>query len=199
MLKKISFFAVIALSAGGYIPILIGGFIQPSEVNLATYELWTIIVSLMLYSSIQQKQEWILPFAWAIGNISTIVILFAFPRKWMFNLGDAESVALYGIVIVVGTWATVGGITKHWNPRILFLGSVAVDVASFYPVIKQYLLPHALPTEFLLLGGRCSFWALSSTWFLSMSLSAKLSERRKIFGRWLKNQHFRWKTFSFFR
>ena len=152
MLKKISFFAVIALSAGGYIPILIGGFIQPSEVNLATYELWTIIVLLMLYSSIQQKQEWILPFAWAIGNISTIVILFAFPRKWMFNLGDAESVALYGIVIVVGTWATVGGITKHWNPRILFLGSVAVDVASFYPVIKQYLLPHALPTEFLLLG-----------------------------------------------
>ncbi|MBI5004498.1 hypothetical protein HZC00_05405 [Candidatus Kaiserbacteria bacterium] len=46
----------------------------------------------------------------------------------------------------------MGGITGKWNPRILFLGSVMVDVLSFYPQVKQYLLPHDPPTNWLLLG-----------------------------------------------
>lgn len=143
---------------GGYVPMVIGGWQHPADINVASYALWFVLSSTFLYSIIAQRQPgWRLPLGWIVGNVAMIVLGLA-RGGYTFNLGPAESIALFGLVLVIGTWAAVGTVTKRWNARILYLGSVAVDIVSFYPQLKQYLLPHDPPSGWTLIGW-CLFFA----------------------------------------
>jgi len=153
MSQKIWNTVVFIFSAGGYVPIAIGGWQHPGEVNIATYGLWTIIVSIMLYSYLVQKYDgWIMPFGWVIGNFSMVAMAIFFLKDWTFNLVPEETCALYGILTVVSVWAAVGQITKTWDPRILFFGTILVDIFSFYPEIKFYVLPHPIASDWKIAG-----------------------------------------------
>ncbi len=108
-----------------------------------------------------------MPFGFLIGNASMLILAIC-RRGSTFNLGHAESVVLFGIVVTISLWATIGGITGKWNARILFLGGIAADILSFYPQLKQYLEPHDLPTEWMLLG-----WGM---WILGATINVTLVE-----------------------
>jgi hypothetical protein len=143
---------VFSLGAGGYVPLIIGGIAHPSEINIATYSLWFILCSMIAYSSWKQKfAGWFMPFGWVVGQFSIIATALCI-GGYTFNLGAEEMIAFYGIIITLGIWGIIGGQTGKWNPRILFLGAVVADTLSFYPQIKQYLLPHSSPTIWLIIG-----------------------------------------------
>jgi len=143
---------VFACGFGGYVPLAIGGWEHPIELNMATFSLWAILSIMMFYSAYLQKYDgWYMPLSWAFGNVSLLVFAVFLPGT-TFNLGHSETIALFGLITVIGAWVVIGQITRRWNHRILFLGSILVDVFSFYPQLKQYLLPHEAPTVWLLIG-----------------------------------------------
>ena len=161
---------VLLLSAGAYIPLAIGGWHHPSEINIASYSIWLIISAMLLYSSrLRGFAGWRMPLGFFIGNGSLLIIGLSL-GGYTFNLGPTETIALYGVVGTISIWITIGTVTKKWNSRILFLGGIITDVLSFYPQLKQYLLPHDKPTNWLLLGW--SLWILGS--FINVVMVEKL-------------------------
>lgn len=160
---------VFVFSFGGYVPAAIGGWQHPSEVNVAAYSLWFILAGTFLYASRAQGfAGWRLPFGWLVGNAAIIVLAF-WQGGHTFNLGPTESIALYGLITTVGAWVAVGQVTGKWDPRILFLGSIVTDILSFYPQIKQYLMPHEPPTCWLLAG-----WCM---WLTGVSINLLAVDR----------------------
>lgn len=160
---------VFAFSAGAYIPLAIGGWQHPEEINVASYSLWLILASMLLYSSrAQDFAGWRMPLGFVLGNGSMLVLAFAL-GEYTFNLGTAETIVLYGLIATISAWVAVGQTTGKWNPRILFLGSVAADILSFYPQLKQYLEPHDEPTYWMLFG-----WSL---WIVGAFINVALVER----------------------
>lgn len=145
-------YLVFFLGAGAYVPIMIGGWQHPAEINLATYSLWFILCSLIAYSSWKRRYAgWFMPLGWVFGQ--GMIITTAFLRGgYTFNLGQEEIIVFYGIIITLSLWGTLGQLTGKWDPRILYLGSILADMLSFYPQIKQYLLPHEPATIWLTLG-----------------------------------------------
>ena len=144
--------AVLFLSAGAYVPLAIGGWVHPSEINIAAYSLWLVLSGMLLYSShAQDFAGWRMPLGFFVGNLAMIVLALIRGGS-TFNLGSAESVILYGIIATLSVWVAIGQSTGRWNPRILFIGGVSADILSFYPQIKQYLEPHEVPSDFMLLG-----------------------------------------------
>ena len=159
---------VFILGAGAYLPIAIGGWQHPAEVNIASYSIWLIISGMLLYSSHSQGfAGWRMPLGFFFGNGSLLVLGFI-RGGYTFNLGPAETLALYGVIGTLSMWVAVGTMTKKWKPRILFLGGVTTDVLSFYPQLKQYLLPHEPPTSLMILG-----WCL---WILMAFVNVFLVE-----------------------
>jgi len=153
--KNISAWVAFVFSVGGYIPLAIGVYRHPVELNIATFSLWAILSALMTYSAVKMKfPGWRMQFGWLIGNIGMLCVA-AHLQRFTFNLDPAETIALYGIIITVGVWLTVGKVTGKLNDHILFIGVVATDVLSYYPQFKQYLLPHESPTIWLMCG-----WAM---------------------------------------
>lgn len=139
---KILGWIVFAIGLGAYVPLIIGGWSHPLETNLACFMIWVALAITLCYSQIVQKYDgWRIQVAYAIGNIIVVVIALA-RGGYTINIGLQEAIALYGFVITVCTWAAVGAKTKRWNPEILYLGTVTVDMVSFYPQLKQYLQPH---------------------------------------------------------
>lgn len=152
MSQKIWFFIVFILSAGGYVPVIIGGLQHPAEINVATYSLWLVITGTMFYAMRLMRQDgWIMPLGWFFGNGCMLVTAF-FLDGSTFNLTATETSALYGLVLTIVVWGTVWKVTKKSEPRILLLGTILSDIGSFYPQLKQYLLPHENPTDWMLLG-----------------------------------------------
>jgi hypothetical protein len=149
---KISEWIVFLFGAGGYIPLIIGGVLHPSEINIATYGLWFVLCSMIAYSSWKQRfAGWFMPFGWVVGQFSIIAVALSV-GEYTFNLNTEEMIIFYGIIITLSVWAVVGQQTKKWNPRILFFGGILADILSFYPQIKQYLGPHEAVTSWLVLG-----------------------------------------------
>lgn len=159
---------VFILGLVAYVPIAIGGWQHPSEVNLASYSIWLIISAILLYSSLSQGfAGWRMPLGFCLGN-GAFLILGLTRGGYTFNLGAAETVALYGVITALSVWVAIGTITKKWQPRILFLGGVTADILSFYPQLKQYLLPHEPPTTLMISG-----WAI---WILLAFINVFLVE-----------------------
>lgn len=141
---------VFCCSLGAYAPLLVGGWKHPYEMNVACFGLWVILAAIGTWSSwIQKFDGWRLWFSFFIGNV-LVVSMALYRGGYTFNIGLSETISLYGVTILVGVWIIVGAATKKWDPRILYLGSIAVDVISFYPQLKQYLLPHESPTRWMI-------------------------------------------------
>lgn len=156
--KEIWSWIVFVVSAGAYLPIMWGGWHHPREINVASFSIWLIISSLLLYSTRDQGfAGWRLALAFFLGN-GSLVVEGLLRGGYTFNLGPAEVVALYGVIMTLSIWVAVGTITKKWQPRILYLGGVSADILSFYPQLKQYLLPHESPTPWMIIGW-CMFIA----------------------------------------
>lgn len=143
---------VFILGAGAYVPMAIGGWQHPREINMASYSIWLIVSGMLLYSSYSRGfAGWRMPFGLSIGN--GLLLVFGFIRGgYTFNLGSAEIFALYGVIGALSLWVAVGTFTKKWSHRILFLGGVTADILSFYPQLKQYLLPHEPATQLMMIG-----------------------------------------------
>lgn len=152
MQKSKARYAVLLLVATAYATIGYGGWMHPAEVNVASYILWLTLASMLVYSSRAQGFDGeVLPLGFTFGNAS-MIILGIYQGGYTFNLGLSETIVLYGLIITAGFWIITGQATGSWNPRILFLGGVGSDILSFYPQLKQYLLPHEPPTIWLLCG-----------------------------------------------
>jgi len=144
---------VFFFSFGAYVPLAIGGWQHPEELNIATYGAWTILTLTLTYAAIIQKYEgWILTFGFFFGNLA-MVLLSLGRGGYTFNLGPAEYIVLYGFISTIFV-ATVMWFLGHKGdvPRVLYVGSVVADIASFYPQIKQYLVPHSAPTFWIFIG-----------------------------------------------
>lgn len=149
---------VFLFSVSGYVPITVGGWQHPSEINIASYGIWLLIAALLLYSSWKQRFAGLLmPMGFCVGNFWMCLLGVGY-GGYTFNLGPAETVALYGIIGTISSWAVVGQTTGKWSPRILYLGGILAEALSYYPQWKQYLLPHDSPTRWMIAG-----------WYLSMT------------------------------
>lgn len=143
---------VFILGVGAYVPIALGGWQHPKEINIALYSIWFIISTMLLYSSLARGfAGWRMPFGFLIGNV--LLLALGFIRGgYTFNFGPVETVALYGVVVTLSLWVAVGTVRKEWNSRIIFIGGITADILSFYPQLKQYLLPHEPATQLMMLG-----------------------------------------------
>lgn len=143
---------VLLFGAGAYVPLAVGSWNHPAELNVASYGLWFILTLMLLYSSWKQNFAGLRLLAgFCLGNFSMLILAFLV-GGYTFNLGPAEAVVLYGMIATLSIWGAVGQVTGKWNPRILFTGGVAADILSFYPQLKQYLTPHDVPTTWMILG-----------------------------------------------
>lgn len=172
---------VFFLCAGAYLPLALGGWTHPSEINVAAYSLWLILSAMLLYSSRSQGfAGWKMPLGFFIGNFSMLTLA-GVRGGYTFNLGPAETMVLYGIIVTLSTWVAVGQMTGKWDSRILFIGGVAADVLSFYPQLKQYLEPHESPTELMFLGwGMWILGAIINVVFVE-KLFSKLREDKVVY------------------
>ncbi len=142
--------AIFCCSLGAYAPLIVGGWKHPYEMNIACFGLWVILAASTTWSSrIQGFAGWRMLLAFLVGN-ATVVVIALCRGGYTFNLGPSETIVLYGMSITIGAWVIVGATTKRWEPRILYLGGIAADVISFYPQMKQYLLPHEHPTHWMI-------------------------------------------------
>ena len=143
---------VFFVSIGAYVPLAVGGWQHPIEINIAAYGLWLTLAVMFAYSTHSQGfSGWRLPLGFLVGN--GLMIGLGLARKgYTFNLGQAETTVLYGIIATLSMWIVVGTVKKKWDPRILYLGGIAADILSFYPQLKQYLLPHEPPTGWLIMA-----------------------------------------------
>ena len=157
------------LSVGGYGALMIGGYEHPEEINILSFGLWLVLSVLILYSMRSEGfSGWRMPLGWLLGNAIMLVMAFVI-GGYTFNLGDREAIGLVGLVTTLAVWVTVGTATRRWNPRILYLGSVMADALAFYPVMKQYILPHAPMTAWGIVG-----WVM---FFLGAVINAFIVER----------------------
>lgn len=143
---------VFVITLASYVPIMVGGWQHPSEINLASYAVWIMMASMILYSSWDQGfLGFFLPLGFLIGNL--VIVAFGLCLGGCtFNLGVGESFGLFGILGTLSVWIAYGNVTKKWSSRILYWGTIITDVISFYPQWKQYLLPHDKPTPWMLVG-----------------------------------------------
>jgi hypothetical protein len=141
-----------AFSAGAYIPLAIGGWGHPSEINIVTYTLWFVLSGVVAYSLwVQDLSGWRLPVAYVVGN-GAIVGLGLGRGHFTFNLNLEGAIILYGLVGTFSVWALFGNaIGGRWRVSILLWGSIAADVVSFIPLWLQYVVPHN-PTRLTLVG-----------------------------------------------
>src|SRR5262245_33990023 len=87
---------VFALSVWAYLPVAIGGWRHPVEINLASYGVWLLIAGVLLYSYRSQGLlGWRLPFGFVIGNVA-MLMLGLVRGGYSFNLGWAETIGLGG-------------------------------------------------------------------------------------------------------
>ncbi|MES2223482.1 MAG: hypothetical protein V4469_00955 [Patescibacteria group bacterium] len=128
---------------------------------------------LLISSRAQGHAGWKLLTGFAIGNFSMLIFGFCLTGT-TFNLGDAEKVVLYGLTTTIVTWVAWSGFKKKGNPRILFLGGIATDVLSYYPQVKQYLLPHDPPSLWLITGWSMWIAAAAITLFNVEKLFLKI-------------------------
>jgi hypothetical protein len=164
---------VFAIVVGAYLPLFRGGWQHPIEMNLAGFGLWTILSLMLTYSAMAQRHAgWSLPFGCLVGNVA-MVVFGLFRGGYTFNIGMSETIVIYGISITLAVWATLGALTKRWNPRILFLGAVVADMVSYYPQLKQYVLPHEHPTGWALMGW--TMFGISS--FISLLFVERLPQK----------------------
>lgn len=140
-------------SFGAYVPWAIGGLQHPQEINIATFGAWMLLTVVLAYSAKKQGYDvWILALGFFFGN-SIIFALGLWSGKSTFNIGVVESVVLYGLIGTVAV-ATIRWFQGHAEdvPKVLFIGAVCADILSFWPQLKQYLLPHEQPTPWIMLG-----------------------------------------------
>ena len=158
---------VFVLAISGYLPIAIGGWRHPVEINLASYSIWFIITGMMLYSQHSAGfAGWRMPFGFLFGNVALLTIGLV-RRGSTFDLGPAEMIGLYGVIVLLTVVLTVvvtvviarltkraamNAKTKRLFARILYYGAIVTDIISYYPQFKQYLLPHELPSRLMILG-----------------------------------------------
>ena len=153
---------LIVLIMAGNMFIIAAGWQHPEESNMASFMLWLIISTAYLFSSWKLKLPLSLGVAFIIGNI--LLISCALLRGgYTFNLGPAEYIALFSVIIGITCWAAYGTIRKKWDARLLLLGTIAADVLSFYPQNKQYFGPNEAPSYLLFLG--------MGTWVFSMAFN----------------------------
>lgn len=146
---------VFFISAGAYVPLAVGGWYHPSEINMAAYGIWMVLAGMFLYSSWKQEFAGVrMPLGFFVGNVLMLVFGF-WVGGYTFNLGPAETMALYGVVGTLSLWTTIGALTSRWSSRLLYWGAIVADLLSFYPQWKQYLLPHDYPTTWMLVGWCC--------------------------------------------
>jgi hypothetical protein len=170
---------VCAISVAGYIPVAIGGVKHPIEINVASYLIWFVLTAVVSYSGYKQRHPgWKMTLGWGAGNLTMVIIGLSI-GGYSFNLGTAELLAIYGLAITFVVWSAVGAIKRLWSPRILFIGSVAADIISYYPQLKQYFEPHEHPTAWMVSG-----WLM---WWTGSFANILLVERlpQKI---WIKPQ-----------
>jgi len=135
-----------------YVSLAIGGYQHRSELNVASYSIWMILSIMLAYSTKKKKlPSFRMMMIWVAGN-AFMVIFSLSAGGYTFNLGASEAVAFYGIITTLAVWATAAAVTGKWNSRILFLGAIGADMASYYPQLKQYLLPHDPATHWLYIG-----------------------------------------------
>src|ERR1700685_3743966 len=111
--KKFWSWTVFILGSMAYVPIMIGGWRHPKEINLASFSMWLIISGMLLYSSHSQKfAGWRIAFSFVVVNAS-LVILGLTRHGYTFNIGPAETIAFYGLIGTLSIWVGVGTITKR--------------------------------------------------------------------------------------
>lgn len=160
---------VFAFSAGGYVPIVVGGIHHPTEVNVATYGLWFILCLMFIGSSIKLGfAGWKLPLGFLAGNV-TMLVLAEFLHGTTFNLRALEWVLLFGTTATVAIWVVHGHLAGARNPRILLWGAIAVDVLSCYPIFKQYLFDVHEPMSAFGIAG----WVM---WIIGVSVNLNFVE-----------------------
>ncbi len=140
------------LNGGAYVPLAIGAYMHPAELNLPSYLLWLLLTATMLYA--QRKggdPGWSMTLAFMLGNV-VMVCLAPFSPGYTFDIGMHEGIGIFGMAATVLIYALCGGTSKTRNPRILYRGMIAVDVSAYYPFLKQYVGPHEPATWWFILG-----------------------------------------------
>ena len=144
--------SVFALGVIAFVPIALGGWHHPPEINLASYAVWSILSGTLLYSARAQGfTGWVLLLAYFLGDFA-ITAMMAAVGGGTFNLGAEEAIVIGGMTATFSVWTVVGKMTGRWSPRILFLGGIMAEFISYYPQAKQYYGPHETPTVLGLLG-----------------------------------------------
>ena len=142
---------LITLIAFGNLMLVLAGWQNPYEANMASYILWLLISCSYTYGCLKIKESPSLGYAFFWGNV--LLITFALLRGgWTFNLGLAEAVAFLSLGTVVSAWTTYGLIKKKWKYEWLLMGTIFTDVLSFYPQNKQFFGPNEAPSMFLFMG-----------------------------------------------
>ncbi len=143
---------VMIVAVLGYVTLAIGGYTHRSELNIASYGIWLVLSAMMAYAAKKQKLPiYHMVMTWVIGNGLMIVFSLAV-GGYTYNLEVAGTIAIYGIGLTFAAWGAIAAITKKTNSRILFLGAIASDIASFYPQLKQYWQPHEPATRWMYAG-----------------------------------------------
>src|SRR5271170_403603 len=102
--KKFWSWTVFILGVVAYVPIMIGGWHHPKEINLASFSMWLIISGMLLYSSHSQEfAGWRIALGFVVGNAS-LFILGLIRGGYTFNIGSTETVALYGVIGTLSIW-----------------------------------------------------------------------------------------------
>lgn len=157
MENKFSGWVVFAITILAYVTVIAGAITHPSENNLATWIIWFFLASAFLYAQVKEGHSgWHMPLAWVVGNMFLVTISLV-TGGYTFNLGPTESIALFGFTGAIAIWTAVGITTRTWSPRLLYWGAILADLASFYPLWKQYLGPHEPISTLGLFGWMCFF------------------------------------------
>ncbi len=182
--KALLGWVVFYCSLGAYVPLMIGGWQHPSEMNVACFSIWILLSGVLTWASRRQSHDgWKLLLADMVGNIFYVVMALV-RGGYTFNIGDPEAIGLYGTCTVLCTWFVYGKITSKWSDRILYLGCLGVDVASFYPQFKQYLLPHEKPTDLMIIA-----WIMFGiAAFMNFALVDRLPKKLRVAGRIMRRR-----------
>lgn len=159
-----------------YLPIIIGGWIHPAEINIATYGLWTMLFILYGYSSWKlKKPDLPLVLCCIVGDL--LVTVLGLAAGGAFVLGKVEGVGIIGLALTVGSFLVYGMIRKL-DDRIIAWGVIVTDVVSFYPMAKQYLwMKHEPMSAFGLAGWWCFLLGALAMLFGSQRFVEKIVTR----------------------
>lgn len=160
---------VVAVNVGAYVPTLTGGWQHPQEINIAAYCMW-LALSVIVFWSLQAQgfAGWCMPLGFIVGDLMMLAL--ASVVGGSFNVGHEEAILLFGIFAAICVWLVAGEVTGARNLRVLYLCAVAADIISFYPQVKQYLLPHETPTPWLLFGW--AMWTVGA--FINLTMVEKI-------------------------